>query len=81
MTSYAFLAPTQVYYANAKINACDMVKGQAFSTAAYALGCSAGNFTGGQLLSYGVETFLLAGIIIAFLGVIILFFTVEKNDV
>ena len=46
-TSYAFLAPTQVYYANAKVGSSDMVKGQAFITAAYALGCSAGNFMGG----------------------------------
>ena len=55
ITSYAFLVPTQVYYANEKVRSCDMVKGQAFITAAYALSCSAGNFTGGQLLGLGVD--------------------------
>ena len=38
-----------------------MVKGQAFITAAYALGCAAGNFAGGQLLSQGAGAILLAG--------------------
>ena len=34
-----------------KVHAADMVKGQAFITASYTLGCAAGNFIGGQLLS------------------------------
>lgn len=80
ITSYAFLAPTQVYYANAKVRGCDMVKGQAFITAAYALGCSAGNFTGGQLLSLGVDAILMAGILMALTGTLILFTTVTTSD-
>lgn len=79
-TSYAFLAPAQVYYANAKVRRCDMVKGQAFITAAYALGCSAGNFTGGQLLGYGVKEILSAGIVMALVGTAIIFPTVSKSD-
>ena len=80
ITSYAFLAPTQVYYAKAKVQPADMVKGQAFSTAAYALGCSAGNFTGGQLLGLGVDVILIAGIIMTLIGTIIIFITVTKSD-
>lgn len=80
ITSYAFLAPTQVYYANARVRNCDMVKGQAFITAAYALGCSAGNFAGGQLLTLGVDAILLAGIVMALMGTIIIFATVNKAD-
>lgn len=80
ITSYAFLAPTQVYYANAKVRSCDMVKSQAFITAAYALGCSAGNFTGGQLLTFGVKAILIAGIIMALIGTVIIFSTVNKSD-
>ena len=49
-TSYSFLSPTQLYYANAKVQQVDMVKGQAFITASYTLCCAIGNFTGGQLL-------------------------------
>lgn len=77
MTSYAFLAPAQVTYAQSRINSEDMVKGQAFCTAAYALGCSAGNFAGGQFLSLGVHTFLLAGVAMALLGTVVLFSTVD----
>lgn len=80
MTSYAFLAPTQVTYAQEKVCAEDMVKGQAFSTAAYALGCSAGNFAGGQLLPFGIDILLAAGVIMALLGTIILFATVCRSD-
>lgn len=57
-----------------------MIKGQAFSTAAYALGCSAGNFAGGQLLSLGVEAILFAGIVMTLVGTIIIFTTVTKKD-
>lgn len=80
MTSYAFLAPTQVYFARSKVRLEDMVKGQAFSTAAYALGCSAGNFVGGQLLGFGVQTILIAGIVMAGIATVILFISVSRSD-
>lgn len=80
-TSYTFLSPTQMYYANSKISPADMVKGQAFITAAYTLGCAAGNFTGGQLLSaFGLQAMLMAGIVIAAAGTAVFFLTVDKND-
>lgn len=78
MTSYAFLAPTQVYYAQEKVRPADMVKGQAFSTAAYSLGCSAGNFIGGQLLNISVDAILISGILMALTGTILLFATVDS---
>ena len=73
--------PTQVYYASAKVRRTDMVKGQAFSTAAYALGCSAGNFAGGQLLGFGVDALLIAGIVMTAIGTLILLATVTKSDI
>lgn len=80
-TSYTFLSPIQMYYANNKIGAADMVKGQAFSTASYTLGCAAGNFAGGQLLSaFDVRTMLMAGIAMAVMGTAVFFLTVERND-
>ena len=80
-TSYTFLSPTQMYYANGKIGAADMVKGQAFITAAYTLGCAAGNFTGGQLLSaFSLRIMLLSGVAMAAAGTVIFFLTVEKQD-
>ena len=81
ITSYAFLAPAQVYYANEKVNSSDMVKGQAFITAAYALGCSAGNFAGGQLLPFGANAIIQAGIVMAAVGTGIMFLTVNKSDI
>lgn len=80
-TSYSFLSPTQMYYASSKISAADMVKGQAFITAAYTLGCAAGSFVGGQLLSgFPVTALLAAGIGMAAAGTAILFLTVDKKD-
>ena len=80
-TSYTFLSPIQMYYANNKIRPADMVKGQAFATAAYTLGCAAGNFAGGQLLSaFDVRTMLMAGIGMAVAGTLVFFLTVEKKD-
>ena len=80
ITSYAFLAPAQVYYANEKVNSGDMVKGQAFITAAYAMGCSAGNFAGGQLLPFGANAIIRAGIVMAAVGTGIMFLTVNQSD-
>lgn len=79
-TSYALLAPAQVSYANEKVRRCDMVKGQSFITAAYALGCSAGNFAGGLLLGYGVRAILLSGIFMTFMGTVFIFTTVNRSD-
>lgn len=80
-TSYAFLSPTQLYYANEKMAQADMVKGQAFITASYTLGCAIGNFTGGQLLeAFDVVTMLMAGVVMAAAGTVILFLTVDKED-
>ena len=80
ISSYALLAPAQVYYAKEKVRDNDMVKGQAFITAAYALGCAAGNFAGDQLLNLGVSAILLSGILMAVAGTAIIFVTVTKSD-
>lgn len=81
ITSYALLAPAQVYYAQARVGQSDMVKGQAFITAAYALGCSGGNFAGGQLLGISVRALLLAGVAMALAGTCIVFATVNRSEV
>ena len=58
-----------------------MVKGQAFITASYTLGCALGNFAGGQLLQYfSISAMLFAGIVMALSGTVILFATVDKRD-
>lgn len=57
-----------------------MVKGQAFLTAVFSLGCSAGSFLGGQLLNFSVDTMLMDGIVTAGIGTVILILTVNKSD-
>ena len=79
-TSYGFLGPTQVYFAGSRVRPADMVKGQAFATAAYSLGCSGGNFAGGQLLNISVDAMLFSGVAMALAGTLILFFTLHKSD-
>ena len=80
ITSYALLAPAQVYYAGSMVRPGDMVKGQAFITAFYALGGACGNFVGGQLLPHGAQAISLAGIAIAVTGTVILFATVKRSQ-
>lgn len=80
-TSYSFVSPTQMYYANNKVKAADMVKGQAFITASYTLGCAIGNFTGGQILQIAdVRALLMAGVAMAAAGTFVIFTTVNKKD-
>lgn len=80
-TSYSFVSPTQMYYANNKVHMADMVKGQAFITASYTLGCAIGNFTGGQILQIAnVRVMLMAGVMMAAVGTFVLFATVNKKD-
>ena len=81
-TSYTFLSPTQMYYARGRISMADMVKGQAFITASYTLGCAIGNFVGGQILQhFSMSAMLLSGVVMAALGTAVLFLTVERRDV
>lgn len=80
--NYGFLSPTQVYYAGGKVAPEDMVKGQAFITASYTLGCALGNFIGGQLLQFfSLGALFLAGILMAAAGTLILFMSVGKKDI
>ncbi len=80
-TSYGFLSPTQLYYASERVSRADMVKGQAFITASYTLGCAAGNFAGGQLIDrWGVPALLVSGVLVAALGTAILCLTAGKRN-
>lgn len=80
-TSYGFLSPTQVFYAGSRVRPADMVKGQAFIATAYTLGCSGGNFVGGQLVNISVDAMLFAGVAMALGATVLLFFTLRKTDI
>lgn len=80
-TSYAFYSSVQLYYAARKVTPADMVKGQAYPTAAYALGAGLGSMLGGWLMQHcGVTALLLAAVAIAAAATAILFATVNKRD-
>ena len=81
MTTYALLAPEQVFYARSRVSGADMVKGQAFITAAFTLGCALGNFAGGWLMEqFGIPSLLKAMVVFAGLGAANLLFTAGKKD-
>lgn len=81
MVTYAFLSPVQMYYAREQVAASDMVKGQAFITASYTLGCALGNLIGGQIITFwGVITMLALGVVMAITGTLILFVSVRRSD-
>ena len=79
-TSYGLLIPAGVLYAQQSTAPQDMVKGQALFTAAYALGCSCGNFLGGQLITFGgIRLLLQAGCGLAAVGTAILFASIRGH--
>ncbi len=78
--TYAFLAPAQVFHADASVEAADKVKGQTISAAFYTLGYALGNMAGGFLLErVGVGGMLGTGVGMATTGTIILFFALQEK--
>lgn len=78
MLSYAIFIPGSIYYVNKVIDKSDMVKGQAFTTAATTLGGVGGSLIGGLILSVSSVTHMLViGLLISLLGTLILLLTVE----
>jgi len=78
MLSYAIFIPGSIYYVNKVIDKSDMVKGQAFTTAATTLGGVGGSLIGGLILSFAsVTTMLVIGVVISLAGTLILLLSVE----
>ncbi|NCC78631.1 MAG: MFS transporter [Clostridia bacterium] len=79
MLSYAIFIPGSIYYVNQVIEKKDMVKGQAFTTAATTLGGVGGSLIGGWILSVAtVKLMLIVGLGISLAGSLILLLTIEK---
>lgn len=77
--TYAFLSPTQMYYSGECTQSSDMVKGQAMSSAFYAMGGALGNLMGGLLIgSFGLNVMLFTALAIAVMGFAVLFVSVPK---
>lgn len=77
--AFALHTAASVYYTNQVIPQKDQVKGQALMTTANTVGGVLGSFLGGQLLTAGVHTMLLAGTILSAIGTLIVFLTIQEK--
>lgn len=80
MVSYALFVPGSIYYVNQVIKESDLIKGQAFTTAAMTLGGVGGSLIGGFLLTQGsLQLMLIVGTIISALGTLLFFFAIDQK--
>ncbi|WP_407391392.1 MFS transporter [Carnobacterium jeotgali] len=78
--AFALYIPASTYYVNQLMQKPDYVKGQAFNIGAVTLGSVVGSFIGGWLLDHaGVPEMLSAGIVAAFIGCLLLFYSVKTD--
>lgn len=78
--AFALYIPASTYYVNQLMQKTDRVKGQAFNVGAVTLGNVAGSVVGGWLLdNAGVPEMLSAGIVAAFIGCVLLFYSVKTD--
>ncbi|WP_312654467.1 MFS transporter [Proteiniclasticum sp.] len=82
MLSYAIFIPGSIYYVNQVLERKDMIKGQAFTTAATTLGGVGGSLIGGWLLTFtSVANTLLFGLTLSALGLVVMFFSIETRKI
>lgn len=80
MLSYAIFIPGSIYYVNQVLERKDMIRGQAFTTAATTLGGVGGSLVGGWLLSFTTVTnTLLIGLALSAAGLIVMYFSIETR--
>ena len=78
MGAFALFTPAAVYYVNQLVSKEDMVKGQSLLTASQTLSGVFASLLGGILLdSIGVQTSLMIGAILSFVGLAIGFVSIE----
>lgn len=80
MLAYAVFIPTSAYYAEAEMDKCDKVKGQAFINSAITLGGVFSNLICGKILDVsGVRVMLITGLAVCFIGLMIIFIAVRNS--
>lgn len=78
--AFSVLYPALVEYINLLVSTEDLIKGQSLVTSAMALSSVFASFLGGVFLdSIGVSTTLFLGVVTTFIGLGIVFLTVEKT--
>ena len=79
--AYALFVPAAAYYVNESMSEHDQVKGQAFVTSAITMGGVFSNLISGVILdNLGIKEMLMTGTIVAALGVIVIFYAMNKKS-
>ncbi|MCR5103994.1 MAG: MFS transporter [Eubacterium sp.] len=79
--AYALFIPAAAYYVNESMSEHDQVKGQAFVTSAITMGGVFSNLISGVILdNLGIKEMLMTGTIVAALGVIVIFYAMNKKS-
>lgn len=78
--SFALITPAYAHYINELMSEEDQTKGQTFVMAAVTLGNVVGSLVGGQLVqNQGISAMLQFGILLSFVGMLIIFYTIKKD--
>ena len=81
MLGWGLMTAASVYYVNAVMEPEDAIKGQAYFTMTYTLGCVIGSFLGGALIDFaGVNSMLIFATISALFGALIVFIFAEHTS-
>lgn len=76
MFGWALITVSSVYYINSIMEDQDKIKGQAYFTMTYTIGCVFGSLLGGALLeSFSANAMLICGSVCSLIGSIIMFIT------
>ena len=81
MLGWGLMTAASVYYVNAVMEPEDAIKGQAYFTMTYTLGCVIGSFLGGVLIDFaGVNSMLIFATVSALFGAFIVFIFAEHTS-
>lgn len=81
MFGWALITVASVYYVNSIMEEQDAIKGQAYMTMTYTLGCVLGALIGGALIdAAGVNAMLLFAVLSGLVGMVIVMVTAGPNN-
>ncbi len=81
MMGWGLMTVSSVYYVNLIMKPEDAIKGQAYMTMTYTIGCVIGALLGGRIIdASGVNDMLVFGTIAAIIGMLIMLFATQKTE-
>lgn len=80
MLGYALFSVASVYYVNCLMEEHDKVRGQAYMTMTSTMGAVIGSTVGGAIIDmFGIQVMLIAAVVIAAIGAVLIFRTTETK--